>query len=718
GTPSSELFIENRVDELAAMASPDAALDYIRWANPWGWGADQSFAYAIGVLKNEYLAVRRTHLFITHNVDHKSGYSIPNSFSAELPNAQPADATIEIRSCDYNPDSHNQDQEYIELYNPNAYSIDISGWRLRDAVEHEFLPGTVIVPDQSLYVCPDSAAFRARTSGPKGGQGLFVQGGYKGHLSSWGETITLLNRGNNVVDTWAYTGSPSLQQRYLRITELMYHPTQGGEYNEEEYEYVELMNIGEAPLLLDEVRFTGGIYYEFPPGENRYLQPGGCLLIVKNRDAFAERYDADDIEIAPGFYTGSLSNAGEEINLEDVTNSTILSFDYDDDWFALTDGLGYSLTGTDPNNPDLDAWDSKKGWRASAYIGGTPGYDDSGIIPNPGSVVINEILAHSHGVEPDWIELHNTTDSQIDIGGWYLSDSQFFLKKYRFADGTTIDAHDYFVLTQDANFGEFSTDPGRITGFAFSENGEQAYLTSAEGEVLTGYREIEDFGASYTGVSFGRYYKRSTDSYNFVPMDHNTPDAANSYPAVGPVVISEIMYNPVWPGRGVNENDYYEYVELHNITDRPVKLYRDDKSLPWKFSDGIEFTFPDAPDEVTIPAYDYIVVVKDVNAFRGRYSSVPADKIYGPYDGQLENAGERLEISMPGDIDMFGRQYYIRIDRVRYSDGSHDEDAPWGIDLWPVEADGDGASLTRISPGLYGNDPNNWTAQSPGPGEP
>ncbi|MHC4743072.1 MAG: hypothetical protein ACYS8Z_14240, partial [Planctomycetota bacterium] len=146
--------------------------------------------------------------------------------------------------------------------------------------------------------------------------------------------------------------------------------------------------------------------------------------------------------------------------------------------------------------------------------------------------------------------------------------------------------------------------------------------------------------------------------------------------------------------------------------------YRDDKTLPWKFSEGIEYVFPDYPDEVTIGAHDYIVVVRDVNAFTWRYPSVPAGKIYGPYDGRLDNGGERLEISMPGDIDMFGRQYYIRIDRVTYSDGSHPANEPGDTDPWPTEPDGAGKSLTRTVPELYGNDPNNWTAEPPNPAGP
>jgi len=369
-----------------------------------------------------------------------------------------------------------------------------------------------------------------------------------------------------------------------------------------------------------------------------------------------------------------------------------------------------------PANIDLvERWNHKDSWRASARFGGSPGWDDSGMIPNPGDIVINEILAHSHAAEPDWIELHNTTDSPIDIGGWYLSDSQREPKKYRFANGTEIDAYGYIGLYEDVNFGTFSADPGKITSFAFSENGDQAYLSSADAGILTGYRAVEDFGPSYTGISFGRYFKRSTGNYNFVPMESQTYKQENSYPKVGPIVISEIMYNPDWPAGGTYVNDRYEYVELRNITAGPVKLYRDDKALPWKFTEGIDFTFPDWPGEVTIPAGDYVIVVRDPDAFGWRYPGVPAHKIFGPYEGWLSNDGERVELSMPGDIDKFGRRQYIMIDRVAYSDGLHGEDCPGGVDYWPLEADGGGKSLVRIDSQKYGNDPNNWTASVPSP---
>jgi len=379
GTPYDELFIENRIDELVAAMKPDVALDYNKWANPWPWGGqggyprDQSFQDAIDILKNDYLAVRRTHLFITHNVDNAGSYNIPGSYSALIPNAQPANPAINFGSFEYNPSSGNQDQEYIELVNPNSFAVDISGWKLTGGIEHTFLPGTVIVAGGGLYVCPDSAAFRARATYPTGERGLFVQGGYKGHLSNWGETINLLTEQDHLIDTMGYAENPSEQQRYLRITEIMYHPAQAEEYNEEEYEFIELHNIGTRALLLDGVKLTNGIYYQFASGGNLSLSPGDCIVLVKNIEAFGRRYGTNGINIAPGVYTGSLSNSGETIKLEDRTNSTILEFEYDDDWYTSTDGEGFSLTIINPADSDLDGWDKQQSWRPSANTNGSPG---------------------------------------------------------------------------------------------------------------------------------------------------------------------------------------------------------------------------------------------------------------------------------------------------------------------------------------------------------
>jgi len=507
---------------------------------------------------------------------------------------------------------------------------------------------------------------------------------------------------------------PDVNQN-LRVTEIMYHPMDTNDPNDPNTEYIELKNVGSSTINLNLARFTKGVDFTFGPNT---LAAGQYILVVKDINAFKAKYGTGR-NIA-GQYDGSLDNAGEKIRLKDANGTNILDFDYKDGWRDITDGGGYSLTIINPADSNVNHWGNKDYWRSSAYINGSPGWDDSNIVPNPGAIVINEVMSHSHAEASDWIELRNTTASAINIGGWYLSDndSDSNLMKYRFATGTTIPAYGYIVAREDVNFGPNSVDPGRLVQFALSENGEMVCLASAldANSNLTGYRDKEDFGASETGVSFGRYYKASTGSYNFVPMDTNTPGATNAYPRVGPIVFTEIMYDPNWPTDGNYANDEYEYIELRNTSGSAVTLYDSVEGAPWKFTDGIDYTFASPPDAVTIAAGARILVVKNPTAFSWRYPGVSTGIIYGPYTGWLANDGEQLELGKPGDVDGLGVRQYIRVERVDYSDGSHPNGEPGDVDLWPTAADGQGKSLTRTSTTQYGNDPNNWTAATPTPG--
>jgi len=482
----------------------------------------------------------------------------------------------------------------------------------------------------------------------------------------------------------------------LRITEMMYHPADAplGDPNAE---FIEVKNVGGTALKLNLVKFTEGIHFTFP---SMTLAAGDYAIVVKDAAVFTVQYPYPTFSgVIAGEYVGSLDNGGERVRLEDAVGGTVLEFRYRDDWRPITDGVGYSLTVMDEAESDPSIWDDKQGWDASTYIGGTPGEFDDG--PRTGDIEINELLAHSDGHPNDWIELHNTTASPIDITGWFLSDSDANLLKYEIPS-TTIPANGYVVLTEDDHFG---------SEFAFSENGETVYLTSGFDGYghLTGYRRTEDFDASENSVSFGRYQK-SDGTHNFVAMASQTPGAVNSGPKVGPVVINEIMYHPDIVGTA-------EFVELYNITGSTVNLYDPGigGNVPWKFTDdgGIDCNMPPG---ASIPAGGYLLLVRDLADFEAEYSAPGGvQRVEWPL-GKLSNSGEKLEISRPGDRnELTGERYYIRVDRVVYSDGFH----PEGEDPWPPEPDGqngDGSSLHRKVPGNYGNDVINWQALTPTPG--
>lgn len=323
-------------------------------------------------------------------------------------------------------------------------------------------------------------------------------------------------------------------------------------------------------------------------------------------------------------------------------------------------------------------------------------------------IAINELLAHSHDVAPDWIELYNDSSIPVDIGGWFLSDDENDLYKYRIADGTIIEPNGYALFYENEHFGN-PLDPGTLDPFKMSENGESLYLYSDDDGQFPQFLCQVGFGASETGVSFGQYH-RSTGDYNFIFMSVPTPGWANAYPLVGPVVINEVMYHPAGDGDA-------EYVELLNITRDPVTLFDFSALLPWRFTDGtgIEFAFPsDYP--VTLQAGEHLLLVRSESLVRRSYSVPTNVRVLEWGSGRLANSGETLRLLKPGDVDEVGTRYWIDVDCVAYSDGSHPENSPDGVDHWPVQADGQGLSLNRLFPTRYSNDPNNWQATIITPG--
>jgi len=204
----------------------------------------------------------------------------------------------------------------------------------------------------------------------------------------------------------------------FKITEIMYHPADVGGVDLST-EFVELKNIGNSTLNLNSVKFTDGIDFTF--GDTT-IAPGEYIVVVENINAFETHYGQGVVTIA-GQYNGRLDNGGEIITLTDSIGQIVNSFEYKDSWFDITDGDGFSLTLIDPCNTDPNNWTKKEFWRPSAVVGGSPGENDDNLVPNPGDIVINEVLAHSDALLYDWIELHNTADQAINIGDWFLSDS-------------------------------------------------------------------------------------------------------------------------------------------------------------------------------------------------------------------------------------------------------------------------------------------------------
>ena len=145
----------------------------------------------------------------------------------------------------------------------------------------------------------------------------------------------------------------------LHITEMMYHPADGGA------EYIEFWNSGETALDLSGVYFDG-ITFVFPQGST--LEAGSYLVLAGSEADFLANYPATPLG---GVYAGRLDNAGESISIYGPNAALILQIIYLDaaPWPEAPDGLGYSLEWTDQELSPSDP----AAWIASPAIGGSPG---------------------------------------------------------------------------------------------------------------------------------------------------------------------------------------------------------------------------------------------------------------------------------------------------------------------------------------------------------
>jgi hypothetical protein len=714
GTPTNSTEIEQRVLAARDLIAEEAIRDRAWWDWP-GVGGQNNFATGINItngvndMLEQFFRARRQHFYGKHSVTNTqlplyNGVGPASNTVAGIPAAQAVDLVLQIGQIEFNPSSGNQGHEFIQVTNPNSVAVDISGWRLDGGVDFTFRPGTVVLPNGVIYVSSDRNAFKTRTTAPRTNQALFVVGNYQGTLDARGEPLRLFDNGGRLVHTNGYIGNPSLAQQYLRITEIMYHPptNSGCPFIAEEGEFLELKNIGPVNLDLVGIHFTNGIEFAFTATSAvTNLAPGQVVVLVKNTIAFNCRYGID--HTIAGVFSGSLDNAGERIKLDDKVGEQILDFSYNNTWYPITDGLGFSLVVVN-ENAAFNTWDEKESWRASGAFNGSAGTNDPAplvFVP----VLVNEVLANSESPTLDAIELWNNTTNVADISDWWISDDFFTPRKYRIGTNVTIAAGGYLM------FNELVLTQG-VMGFSFSSKGDEAYIFSGDTNGnLTGYYHGFGYGASEPGVSFGRYIPSDGDE-QFVAQDALTLGAANSLPKVGPIIISEIMYHPrdILVGTNAFDDSDNEFIELHNITGADVPLF--DPAFPtnrWTLTDAVSFTFPTN----TIPAGGYLVVVSfnpatnttALASFRTRYGLDTNVAIVGPYSGQLDNSDESVKLRKPDRSDP-NEVTRVLVEEVHYHDS-----APWAF-----IADGFGASLQRLVPGDFGNDPTNFVAATPSPG--
>ncbi len=588
--------------------------------------------------------------------------------------------------------------DWIELFNPATTNVDLSGMSLSvdspEPGEWVFPPGTIIGPAGFLVIaCNDERAASTNAQaylntgrnldGESGGVYLFNNLGQLVNFVEYGHQIEGRSIGR-VGTPWRLTASPtpgvanSAQATLGVASTLMFNEWMAGSPSGEDW--FELFNNGTSPielsgmLLTDDPSLAGVARFKIAPLS--FIAPQGFALFNADENPSAGR----------NHVTFSLSAEGESLRLYGATSNLVTAVYFGAQQPGVSQG----------RLPDGTV-------RIAAFPGSASPAESNYLLP--GNVVINEVLAHVSPPVGQEIEFYNPSSTAASIGDWYLSDDPRNFRKVRLSGIPTIVPAGGFLVIDDDFFND-----GVPGAFALNRSrGGEVWLSEADaGGNLTGVRVKAAYGPALNGVSIGRY--QTSIGVDFVALSTRTFDAVNSYPKVGPVVINEIMYHPpdiVTPTNVISNTDD-EFIELRNIDDAGGSL------AGWKLRNGISYTFPSG---VTLAGGAHLLVVgfnpvletAKLTAFRARYGVATTVPIFGPWEGQLSNSGERLELVRP-DVPDGSFVPEVLVEGVDYRDTIP----------WPGPAsDGMGASMqrqARVATGEYGNEPLSWIAGNPSPG--
>lgn len=186
---------------------------------------------------------------------------------------------------------------------------------------------------------------------------------------------------------------------------------------------------------------------------------------------------------------------------------------------------------------------------------------------------INEFMASnatticdSFGSYSDWIELYNSTDTDMDISGFGISDNLSQPMKYRFPDGTTIAAKGYLVVFCSGNEG---MQNGELHApFGLRSYGEDVVIANRAGRIIDSYsfkNQETDVSVARIPDGTGEFQSNSQPSpgYPNTGAGYSAFDAANRLP-LGGVYISEFG--------GSTGSVASDWVEIYNSTGSAVSL--------------------------------------------------------------------------------------------------------------------------------------------------
>ncbi|MCK5148938.1 lamin tail domain-containing protein [bacterium] len=504
-------------------------------------------------------------------------------------------------------DEYGEYDDWIEIYNANDFPVDIGGIFITDSLEDPVkyrIPisqsdSTTISAKDFLVLWADGQVdqgvlhldFKLRSSGEQ--IGIVQPDGMEFIDSlSYDEMISDLSVGrlaDGTSNMQIVTASPGFSN-YISPTERLYiseivasgnesNPDKSGEYDD----WIEIYNDNDFEVDIGGLFITDSLDHLSKFRIPNYYSDSTTIGAKGYMILWADNQPEQGINHL-GF---KLSGKGEELALVNLNGAEVIdSVTYPDQYRHFS----YSR---------LDNTGSWKFLRPthSAFNASTP---VSGISINE-FMASNTSVRDEYGEYDDWIELYNTNEFPVDIGGLYLTDSIGDPTKYRIPshspDKTTIQAKGFYILYADNT----SEQGVNHTNFKLSRSGEQIILIHYDESTVL---DSLTYSEQYRNSSLGRISE--SGSWYVIPP---TPGASNVIPDFSHLMINEVMaYNKTIYGDEYNEYD--DWIELYNAGDESLDIgglyVTDSLGFPTLFRISTEH-----PDSTTIPAKDYIILWAD-----------------------------------------------------------------------------------------------------------
>ena len=231
----------------------------------------------------------------------------------------------------------------------------------------------------------------------------------------------------------------------------------------------------------------------------------------------------------------------------------------------------------------------------------------------------NNGLVDDYGNHSDWLEIRNTSLSDINLNGWSLTDNPASLTQCTFPSITLPKGGYLLVFASSQSLGStVITGPGGKLHTNFNLKGAASISRWFSRTARQFPRNtLLSFPTQFADVSYGWSDDLTTKGYFTLP----TPGNANTTDPVADlnrqIFVNEIMYHPgfgEWGQTGyVAENPKEEFIELYNRGTTAVDL------SGWKLTQGVDYTLPAG---TTIAAGGYLAVVADAATFHAKYPTV------------------------------------------------------------------------------------------------